>query len=91
MWPVVITSFVALCFFTFIFLATRYKRCPSDKILVIYGKVANNRSSNCLHGGGALVLPLIQDYAYLSLTPMPISIPPDNILRSEGFKYIVGR
>ena len=86
MWPVVITSFVALCFFTFIFLATRYKKCPSDKILVIYGKVANNRSSRCMHGGGTLVLPLIQDYAYLSLTPMTISIPLQNALSLQNIR-----
>ncbi|RLD09163.1 MAG: flotillin family protein, partial [Chlamydiae bacterium] len=58
-----------------IFLAKRYRRCPSDQILVIYGKVRRGMSSRCLHGGGAFVWPLIQDYSYLSLTPMTISIP----------------
>jgi flotillin len=89
MWPIVVAALVAVVFTTFVFLATRYKRCPSDKILVIYGKVADNRSARCLRGGGALVLPLIQDYAYLSLTPMTISIPLQNALSLQNIRINV--
>ncbi|PKL51142.1 MAG: flotillin [Candidatus Riflebacteria bacterium HGW-Riflebacteria-2] len=89
MWPVVAAVVVALLFSTFVFLATRFKRCPSDKILVIYGKVADNRSAKCLHGGGTLVWPLIQDYAYLSLTPMTISIPLQNALSLQNIRINV--
>ena len=52
-----------LFFITLMFLASRYKRCPSDKILVIFGKVGQDQSAECIHGGGTLVWPLIQDYA----------------------------
>ena len=43
----------------------RYKKCPSDKIMVIYGKISPNkdgtyRSAKCIHGGAALVLPFVQ-------------------------------
>ena len=31
-----VVSFVFVIFITIAFLATRYKRCPSDKILVVY-------------------------------------------------------
>jgi flotillin len=89
MWPVAIAAFVGVCFFCFIFLASRYKRCPSDKILVIYGKVADNRSARCMHGGGSLVWPLIQDYAFLSLTPMTISIPLQNALSLQNIRINV--
>lgn len=89
MWPIAITAIVAVCFVTLTWLASRYKRCPSDKILVIYGKVADNRSAKCLHGGGTLVLPLIQDYAYLSLTPMTISIPLQNALSLQNIRINV--
>ncbi|GAB4158479.1 MAG: hypothetical protein Fur0037_25980 [Planctomycetota bacterium] len=50
-------------------------RCPSNKVLVIYGRVSKGLSARCLHGGGAFVWPLIQDYAYLTLDPMRIEIP----------------
>ncbi len=89
MWPVVVAALVAIVFSTFVYLASRYKRCPSDKILVIYGRVSDNRSARCLHGGGSLVLPLIQDYAYLSLTPMTISIPLQNALSLQNIRINV--
>lgn len=60
--------------FLLVFIATRFKRCPSNKVLVIYGKVGAEKSANCIHGGGKFVLPLIQDYAYLDLAPRTIEI-----------------
>jgi flotillin len=80
-------AFIAL--FLLIYLIKRYKRCPSDKILVIYGKVGRGQSSNCIHGGGALVLPLIQDYRYMSLTPMTIPIPLQNALSLQNIRINV--
>ncbi|MHB1157844.1 MAG: flotillin family protein [Phycisphaerales bacterium] len=58
----------------FIFLLTRYRRCPSNRILVVYGKVSGSRAAKCVHGGGVFVLPLVQDYAYMSLEPLTIEI-----------------
>lgn len=72
-----------------IFLARLYKRCPSDKILVIYGKVGRGQSSRCIHGGGALIVPLVQDYAYMSLTPMTISIPLQKALSQQNIRINV--
>src|SRR4029079_7757762 len=43
-----------------VLLVTRYKRCPSNRILVIYGKVGTGQSARCLHGGGTFVWPLVQ-------------------------------
>lgn len=61
------------------FFAQRYKRCPPDQIMVIYGRTERSadgrpKPSRTLHGGAALVWPLIQDYAYISLKPMTINI-----------------
>ncbi|MDH6355263.1 flotillin [Dysgonomonas sp. PH5-45] len=53
------------------FLSSRYKRCPSDKILVVYGKTGG-ASARCVHGGGAFIIPVIQDYAFLDLKPISI-------------------
>ena len=63
-----------ILFFVALFVATRFKRCPSNRILVVYGKVGTGRSARCIHGGGAFILPLIQDYDYLDLVPRPIEI-----------------
>ncbi len=58
-----------------ILFTTRYKRCPSNRVLVIYGKAARGNVARPIHGGAAFVWPLIQDYAYLSLEPIQIEIP----------------
>ncbi len=65
--------FGTLALFRILF-ATHYKKCPSDKILVIYGKISGGRSSRCIHGGAAFVWPMIQAYQFLDLTPIPIDI-----------------
>ncbi|HRQ22269.1 MAG TPA: SPFH domain-containing protein [Anaerolineales bacterium] len=82
-------AFVILIFFFVIFLASRYKRCPSDRVLVIYGRVEKGRSSKTTHGGGAFVWPLIQDYAYLNLTPITINIPLENALSMQNIRINV--
>ncbi len=78
-----------IVFVLFVWMAKRYKRCPSDQILVVYGKVGKGQSANCIHGGGSLVLPLIQDYRYLSLTPMTILIDLQNALSLQNIRINV--
>ena len=75
--PVVMIAVLsAVILFSFLLLlAKRYRRCPSNNVLVVYGKVAGNEAAKCIHGGGAFVWPLIQDYAYLDLEPLQIEIP----------------
>ena len=56
-------------------LLKRYRRCPADHILVIYGKVSGKgRAARTIHGGAAFIWPIIQDYQYLDLTPIPIEV-----------------
>jgi len=73
----------------FMVLARRYKRCPSNRILVIYGKTSAGRSSRCIHGGAAFVYPLIQNYEYLSLDPVQIEIPLSGALSIENIRVNV--
>ncbi len=88
-WTIAALAGVGLFVFFTLYLAGRYRRCPSDKILVIFGKVGTGQSARCIHGGGALVLPLIQDYHYLSLTPMTISIPLQKALSMQNIRINV--
>ncbi len=87
-WIIFVVAFVALFLSTLLFFASRYKRCPSDAILVIYGKVGD-MTAKCIHGGGALVWPLIQDCSFLSLTPMTISIPLQGALSLQNIRVHV--
>jgi flotillin len=84
-----IIALVVLLLSTLMFLASRYRRCSSDQILVIFGKVGKNQSARCIHGGGTFVWPLIQDYAYMSLTPMTITIPLENALSLQNIRINV--
>ena len=73
-----------------IYLATsRYKLAPSDKILVVYGNVKTGGAAACYHGGGKIVWPLIQHYAYLDLKPMTISINLEHALSQQNIRINV--
>ncbi|MDE5561713.1 MAG: flotillin family protein [Bacteroidaceae bacterium] len=67
----------------------RYRRCPSDKILVVYGTTGTRGSATCIHGGGKFVWPVIQDYAYLSLTPIGIDANLTNALSRQNIRVDV--
>ncbi|MBO4734995.1 MAG: flotillin family protein, partial [Paludibacteraceae bacterium] len=70
-------------------LINRYRRCPSDKVLVVYGTSGGNKSAKCVHGGGTFVFPIIQDYAYLSLTPIGIDANLTNALSKQNIRVDV--
>jgi flotillin len=86
---VAIGAFILIVVAAIMFMASRYKRCPSDKILVVFGKVGKGQSARCIHGGGTLVWPLIQDCYFLRLTPMTISIPLQNALSMQNIRINV--
>ena len=91
---VLICAAVLIVFMLFITIISRYKKCPSDKIMVIYGKVGNNadgtsRTSKCIHGGAALVWPVIQSYEYLDLTPLSISVDLKSALSRQNIRVDV--
>ena len=69
-----------------VFFFSRYQKCPSDRILVIYGKTAPGQSSKCLHGGASFVWPVIQAFEYLDLTPIPIDIPLEGALTKQNIR-----
>ena len=78
--------FIVVIFGTLAAFAMRYKRCPSDKILVIYGRTKGGRSSKCIHGGAAFVWPMIQAYQFLDLTPIPIDARIDGAVSRENIR-----
>jgi len=82
----IITAVVLIVIF--ITLASRYKRCPSNKILVIYGKTGSG-AAKCVHGGAAFIMPLIQAYDYLDLEPFVVPIDLSNALSQENIRVSV--
>lgn len=87
--PIVLIVVAAVVLFvTIASLVSRYKRCPSDKILVIYGKTGGT-SARCVHGGGAFIWPVIQDYAFLDLKPLSIEANLTNALSRQNIRVDV--
>ncbi len=80
---------VFLLFVTFAAILRRYRRCPSDKILVIYGKTGRKSSAKCIHGGAAFIWPVFQDYAYLDLKPISIECNLQNALSKQNIRVDV--
>ena len=79
---------------TMIVILSRYRKCPSDKILVIYGKVGQTqdgqqRSAKCIHGGASFIWPVVQSYEYLDLTPMSIQVDLRNALSKQNIRVDV--
>ena len=81
-----IVSLIVVGLGTLIFFFSRYKRCPSDRVLVIYGKTSGGGSSKCIHGGAAFVMPLFQDSQFLDLTPIPIDIKLEGALSKQNIR-----
>ena len=68
---------------------TRYKKCPSNKILVVYGKVAGGKSAKTLHGGGAFIIPIIQSYQFMSLEPIQLKVDLRGALAANNIRINV--
>lgn len=90
---IVIAVAVVFIFILIFSLFNRYKRCPSDKILVVYGKVGSNAEGNlsarCIHGGAAFIWPIIQDFSFLDLTPMSIEVNLTKALSKQNIRVDV--
>jgi len=86
---VIAIAIVVLFFPTVVLLATRYKRCPSNRVLVIFGMGAKGVAATTKHGGAAFVYPLIQDYKWLSLEPIQIEVPLRGALSMENIRVNV--
>ncbi|WOD44891.1 flotillin family protein [Hwangdonia lutea] len=87
--PMALIFGVLFIFLFLIVLIRRYKRCPSDRILVVYGKVGGGQSAKCIHGGAAFILPVIQDYEFLDLTPISIEVNLVNALSKQNIRVNV--
>ena len=92
--PYILLIAVVVFFVTLAAILKRYRRCPSDKILVIYGKTGKNAagsisSARCIHGGAAFIWPVFQDYAFLDLKPISIECNLTNALSKQNIRVDV--
>lgn len=90
----VIVIVVLIAFMILLTIAVRYKTCPPDKILIIYGKISPNpdgtyRSAKCVHGGASFVMPFFQKYTFMDLTPLAISVDLKSALSKQNIRIDV--
>ncbi|MDR1891939.1 MAG: flotillin family protein [Oscillospiraceae bacterium] len=91
---IAIVAAVIVLFSLLLVFLSRYKKCPSDKIMVIYGKVGSNkdgtaRSAKCIHGGASFIMPVVQASEFLDLTPMSINVDLRNALSHQNIRVDV--
>lgn len=91
---ILICVLVVILFICLMWILSRYRKCPSDKVLVIYGKVGSDkegqtRSAKCIHGGAAFIVPVIQSYQYMDLTPISINVDLKNALSKQNIRVDV--
>lgn len=91
---IIVSVIVLVLFATIAAILSRYRKCPSDKVLVIYGKVGTDtngitKSARCIHGGAAFIVPVIQSYQYLDLTPISINVDLKSALSKQNIRVDV--
>ncbi|MDR1519364.1 MAG: flotillin family protein [Planctomycetota bacterium] len=78
-----------IVFAALVFVARQYRRCPSNMVLVVYGNVGGNKTAKCIHGGGTFIIPLIQDFRFLSLEPLTTEIDLRGALSKKNIRVNV--
>ncbi len=88
---VIMIAFVAVLvvLLSIIGILSRFKKCPSDKILVIFGKTGGKQSAKCIHGGASFIFPIIQGYSFLSLKPLQFECNLQKALSSQNIRVDV--
>lgn len=84
-----IAALVLFIIITVAWLFSRYRMCPPSKILIVFGKVGAGQPAKCFHGGATFVMPILQSYSYLDLTPINIDVPLQGALSSQNIRVDV--
>ncbi len=85
---------IFVIFAAFLGILARIKKCPSDRVMVIYGSDVFHRktephAARCIHGGTAFIWPVIQDYGFLSLRPIQLEVNLKNALCKQNIRINV--
>jgi flotillin len=90
-WPIlIVVTVIVLLLMLLGFVKSTIRRCGSNQVLVVFGGfTGKGRTAKTIHGGAGIVLPLIQDYRYLSLEPIQIEIPLRGALSIENIRVNV--
>lgn len=86
---IMVAILVVVVIISFIGILSRYRKCKSDEVLVVYGKTSGERSAKLYHGGAAFVWPIIQGYDFLSMKPLQIDCKLTGALSAQNIRVDV--
>jgi flotillin len=86
---IIIAALLFVVILTVSGILSRFRKCKSDEILVIFGKTGGNKSAKCIQGGAAFVLPILQGYSYMSLKPLQFECNLQKALSSQNIRVDV--
>ncbi len=77
-----------------LFFASRYKVCPTNRLLVISGATSHTNElgepqPKVIAGGGAFVWPIVQQYNFLDLAPFTLKVALQDALSAETIRVAV--
>lgn len=84
LWLTVFGGIAFVFLFVRLFSISRYKRCPPNQLMVVFGLVGQGRACKVLHGGATFVTPLIQQYLFISLEPYSLEVNLGNEPTADG-------
>ncbi len=86
---IMVAILVVVIIVSFIGILSRYRKCKSDEVLVVYGKTTGEKSAKLYHGGAAFVWPIIQGYEFLSMKPLQIDCKLTGALSAQNIRVDV--
>ena len=86
---IMVAILVVVVIISFIGILSRYRKCKSDEVLVVYGKTSGEKSAKLYHGGAAFVWPIIQGYEFLSMKPLQIDCKLTGALSAQNIRVDV--
>ena len=86
---IMVAILVGVIILSFIGILSRYRKCKSDEVLVVYGKTSGEKSAKLYHGGAAFVWPIIQGYEFLSMKPLQIDCKLTGALSAQNIRVDV--
>jgi len=84
-----IVGVVVIALVVILTIASRYKKCPPNKILVVHGKTKGSKPSKCVHGGGSFIIPVMQGHSFLDLSPISMDVDLKNALSEQNIRISI--
>src|SRR6266571_656152 len=92
--PIVVIGLLLAALSTFAAFARNYRKCPPNKVLVVYGRKHKARDQETkgyrlIRGGSAFVLPLFEDFTYIGLDTFSVESSVTDTPNKDGVPVTV--